>query len=93
MGRESMGYAHGQSLVKMGLTNKDQEDFGNIQLSTRIPPVDKAWCTSVWCTLREKRVHVDRRGRTYEVIPERVQKDTISRTCPDCKASIFWSSK
>ncbi len=88
-----MGYAHGQNLVKMGLSNKDQEDFGNIQLSTRIPPVDKAWCTSIWCTLRAKQVYIDRRGKTQFTIPRRVQKDAKGRTCPDCKDILFWSTK
>lgn len=73
-------------LLKTGLTNYDQEDFANIQMSKTMV-IRTAFCSSHECNPKVR----DKNGRiirTYKYIEKKVRPGASS--CPDCGTFLFW---
>ena len=75
-----MGYSHGTRLAKMGLTNADQEDFGNVQMATTRAELHR-YCDSYRCMFKATKGQVLAYGR--------IRKYTTSDDCPDCGSALF----
>ena len=67
-------------LIRNGWTNRDQEDFGNVQMAPR--KVHRKYCTSEPCTRKYRKAQ-----KNYELA--KVPRETDGDTCPVCHHALF----
>lgn len=83
-----MDYTH--KLVAIGLTTKDQESFGNIQMSVRKASIRRAYCSSMWCAPRCSKTGDLKDANKYI---EKPFANPNESQCRDCGCCLFWECR
>ena len=82
-----------KGLIRSGLTNQDQEDFGNLQSKKdRLTYLKTAFCSSQYCLQKalneggEDKISSRHGTPKYEISHPK-------ETCPDCNYILYWKVK